>query len=95
MGESSANAELYGSVDSIVNIAAISGYTNAWIGGRAPNDYIDRILALGTDESQLRRILEEHFVRLEDLHPDRWQDFYTFRLSAITDAVAECLTSPV
>lgn len=90
-----ADVELYGRVDSIVNIAAITGYTNAWIGGRAPDDYIDRILALGTEESQLREILEEHFIRLEDLQPDRWPDFYTSRLSAITDAVAELLTSPV
>ena len=35
--------ELYGQVDRVVNVAALTSYANAWIGGDAPEEYIDRL----------------------------------------------------
>lgn len=83
---------LYERADSIVNVAAITGYTNAWIGGRSPEDYINRIRGLGMPEPQLRAILDDHLVKLEHLDGSRWDDFYSYRLTALTEAVADVLT---
>lgn len=85
--------QLYRRVDSTVNIAAISDFTNTWIGGRAPEEYIERILSLGVREEEMRDILLEHLVDLDDLHSSRFEQFYERRLAALHDLAREVLTA--
>ncbi len=86
------DAALYRRVDSIPNIAAITGFTNAWIGGRAPEEYIDRILALGVPEPELRAILRDHLVDLDDLHSSRFEQFYERRVAQLQALAREVLS---
>ena len=62
--------------DSIVNIAAVTQYTNVWKGKRPPAEYVRQIVALGVPEQRLRHVFTDHLVDLDDLLANDWAGFY-------------------
>ena len=81
-----------GQRDSIVNIVAITQYTNVWKGKRSPQDYVGQILALGVPEERLRQMFAEHLVDVDDLLADDWPRFYTNRRRRIHGLLVTELT---
>jgi len=70
-------------VNSVVNIAAITSYTNLWIRDQAPEKYTARIEELGVSRQRLAELLADHYVVLDHLHSARWEAFYARRARAI------------
>ena len=79
----SAEHPAYMLVDSIGNIAAVTGYTNGWIGGRAPSHYLADIRdRIGQDRA--RELLEEHLADYDRLLADDFDAFFADRLERIS-----------
>ena len=77
--------DLLEETNTIVNIAPITGYTNGWISGQAPECYLQTIQHHGVSSRRLTEILGEHLVRIDLLHSARWPEFREDRLSAIAE----------
>lgn len=74
--------------NSVINKTPLSSRTNRIIGGVAPQIYILKIL---TDNNisleELRKILESHWIFLENLRENKFNQFLANRASYLLDAV--------
>lgn len=73
--------------NSVINKTPISSKTNRIIGGNAPGEYIAEIMSRGVSEDNLRKILESHWIFLEDLRENNFEKFLANRAGYLLDAV--------
>ena len=79
-----------GEVDVVVNSAAITGYTNRWIGNRAPSQYLAALTErIGAD--RLTQLLEQHLAPEEPMTHDDWPTFRAQRAERIHALIAAAL----
>lgn len=70
--------------DCIVNKTAISARTNRSIGGRAPSDYLPRLLNLASyNPVRQKEILESHLIDFDFLGSDDFDTFLAARHEAL------------
>jgi len=74
-------------VDSVVNIAPLTAYTNGWIQGRAPAQYLDTIRSV-IGERALSDLLQGHLVTPDLLRDHDFEAFYSDRLTRIHKLLA-------
>ena len=73
--------------DSIINKTPLTARTNRRIGGRAPSEYLDRIVDGGVPPDTLDRHLGSHLVDPAGLRADDFEGFFAARRSALLDAI--------
>jgi hypothetical protein len=77
-------------VDSVVNIAPLTAYTNVWIRARAPAEYVAGIRAVVGDQG-LRTLLDGHLIEPELLEAHDFDRFWTRRLDRIHTMIVEAV----
>lgn len=78
-------------VERVVNTAAITGYTNRWIGKHRPSEYLatlDRIIGA----TQVTLILQDHRAPESQLRNDDWPGFRDERANRIRSLISAALS---
>lgn len=79
-----------GRMDCIVNKTAISSATNQSIGGRAPSDYLGRIMdGNGPPPDKLDTYLQSHHIVTEHLIHDDFESFFAARKAALLRVIQQ------
>ncbi len=70
--------------DSIVNKTPISAKTNRIIGGKAPSDYLNKLMKdTGITKERIDEILKSHVVYINSIKQDNFHDFFNKRKEAL------------
>lgn len=82
--------------NSIVNKAALTSRTNRILGGKAPSNYINRILANhNVDEDDLDKHLKTHLVSPQLLKSDEYDDFILDRSKKLLNLIEKAMGKAV
>ena len=78
--------------DSVVNKTPLSQRTNRIIGGRAPSEYLERLVTEGAIEREaLDDHLESHIIECEHLRNDDFAAFYCTRKTALLEQICSAM----
>ena len=77
--------------DSIINKTPLTSHTNRSIGGKAPGDYLGRIVSNGVPRDALDDNLRSHFVEPPHAWSDNFDAFFDSRRRALLDNISEVM----
>lgn len=77
--------------DSIINKTPLSSRTNRSIGGDAPSEYLERILASGVSNEDLNSYVESHLIDTTHLRSDDFDQFFNVRQTALLETIREVM----
>ncbi len=81
--------------DSIINKTPLTSHTNRSIGGRAPGEYLERIVSRGVPREALDDNLRSHFVGPKHVWSDDFEAFFDARRAALLDNITKVMGKQV
>ncbi|MYK61931.1 MAG: DUF262 domain-containing protein [Chloroflexi bacterium] len=81
--------------DSIINKTPLTSHTNRSIGGKAPSDYLARIVSNGVPRDALDDNLRSHFVEPRHIWSDNFEAFFDSRRDALLDNITKVMGKQV
>ncbi len=82
--------------NSVINKAPLTSKTNNILGGRAPSEYLDRLLKSGAIvESTLHEVLRTHGVKHDLLRNDAFDAFLRDRATWLLSAIERAMGKPI